>query len=120
MLAVLNSNLFFWWWYSMFEGYHCGRHEIMSFPVGVREFVHEVTENLSVLATRLMNDYKRHSGRKRANYKTTGAVEYDEYYPRKSKTIIDEIDRILAQHYDFTDEELDFIINYDIKYRIGR
>jgi hypothetical protein len=36
-----------------------------------------------------------------------------------SKPIIDEIDRVLAQHYDFTDEELDFIINYDIKYRVG-
>jgi len=29
-------------------------------------------------------------------------------------------DRVLAQHYGFTDEELDFIINYDIKYRMGR
>ena len=26
----------------------------------------------------------------------------------------------LAKHYDFTDEELDFILNYDIKYRMGR
>ena len=25
----------------------------------------------------------------------------------------------LAKHYGFTDEELDFIINYDIKYRMG-
>ena len=37
-----------------------------------------------------------------------------------SKLVIDEIDRALAQHYGFTDEELDFIINYDIKYRMGR
>jgi len=29
-------------------------------------------------------------------------------------------DRVLAQHYGFTDEELDFIINYDIKYLMGR
>jgi hypothetical protein len=28
--------------------------------------------------------------------------------------------RVLAQHYGFSDEELDFIINYDIKYRMGR
>jgi hypothetical protein len=27
---------------------------------------------------------------------------------------------VLAHHYGFTDEELDFIINYDIKYRMGR
>ena len=39
--------------------------------------------------------------------------------PRLSKPIIDEIDRVLARHYGFTDEELDFIINYDIKYRMG-
>jgi len=27
---------------------------------------------------------------------------------------------VLARHYSFTDGELDFIINYDIKYRMGR
>ena len=47
-------------------------------------------------------------------------VEYQEFYPSKSKPIIDEIDRLLARHYGFTDDELDFIINYDIKYRMGR
>ena len=38
----------------------------------------------------------------------------------KSKAIIDEIDRVLTKHYGFTEEELDFIINYDIKYRMGK
>jgi hypothetical protein len=27
---------------------------------------------------------------------------------------------VLARHYGFTPEELDFILNYDIKYRLGR
>jgi len=36
------------------------------------------------------------------------------------KLQIDEIDTVLAQHYGFTEEELDFIINYDIKYRMGK
>ena len=36
-----------------------------------------------------------------------------------SKHIIDEIDKTLAECYNFTEEELDFIINYDIKYRMG-
>jgi hypothetical protein len=40
-------------------------------------------------------------------------------FPKYSKLIIDEIDSVLAKHYGFTDEELDFIINYDIKYRMG-
>ena len=37
-----------------------------------------------------------------------------------NKPIIVEIDTVLANHYGFTEEELDFIINYDIKYRMGR
>lgn len=49
----------------------------------------------------------------------SGTVHYREYYPARAKPIIDEIDRVLAKHYGFTDEELDFIINYDIKYRMG-
>jgi hypothetical protein len=40
-------------------------------------------------------------------------------YPKASKAIIDAIDQLLARHYGFTEEELDFIINYDIKYRMG-
>ena len=34
-------------------------------------------------------------------------------------TITPKINNVLAHHYGFTEEELDFIINYDIKYRMG-
>lgn len=33
--------------------------------------------------------------------------------------LADQIDQALACHYGFTDQELDFILNYDIKYRLG-
>jgi hypothetical protein len=39
--------------------------------------------------------------------------------PKHSKPFVDEIDGLLAKHYGFTAEELDFIVNYDIKYRLG-
>ena len=51
--------------------------------------------------------------------KQTGKTETQSFKIQKSKNIIDQIDKVLAQHYGFTDEELDFIINYDIKYRMG-
>ena len=38
----------------------------------------------------------------------------------KNKPILDEIDTVLAGHYGFTAAELDFNLNYDIKYRLGR
>jgi len=52
-------------------------------------------------------------------HKKTGLIKLEQFRPREAKPIIDEIDCILAKHYGFTDEELDFIINYDIKYRMG-
>ena len=63
-----------------------------------------------------MADYRKNSVVRKRN----DGVEFQEFYPSKSKPILDEIDRLLAQHYGFTDEELDFILNYDIKYRLGR
>ena len=77
-------------------------------------------QKLSDLCDALMDDYQRNSVIKQAVYQATGTVKYQEIDPSKSKYIIDEIDRVLARHYCFTDEELDFIINYDIKYRLGR
>lgn len=50
----------------------------------------------------------------------TGRTETQSFKVSKSKPIIDEIDNILARHYGFSEEELDFIINYDIKYRMGK
>jgi len=44
---------------------------------------------------------------------------YDEFHPGHSKAIMDRIDVALAKHYGFTETELDYIINYDIKYRMG-
>ncbi|MFN4261781.1 MAG: Eco57I restriction-modification methylase domain-containing protein [Gemmataceae bacterium] len=120
LLAMLNSNLFFWWWYSLFEGYHCGKHEICSFPAGLDNMSVRVKSNLAGLAIKLMDDLQQHKRRRKCQYKNTGKVEYDEFFPRLSKPIIDEIDTVLAQHYGFTDEELDFVINYDIKYRMGQ
>ena len=36
------------------------------------------------------------------------------------QALVDRMDAVLAQHQGFTDEEMDFIISYDIKYRMGR
>ena len=51
--------------------------------------------------------------------KKTGETQTQSFRIKLSKPIIDEIDELLAKHYGFTEEELDFIINYDIKYRMG-
>ena len=72
------------------------------------------------LSYALMRDLRGKSQKKTIDTKIGDSITYEEFFGGGSKPIIDEIDRVLAQHYGFTEEELDFIINYDIKYRMGR
>ena len=117
--ATLNSSLFYWWFVILSNCRDLTLREVRSFPIAVDQMAEVFKQILSELSADLMQDLKRHAQRKETNYKTTGKVVYDEFFPRHSKSIIDKIDRVLAKHYGFTDEELDFIINYDIKYRMG-
>ena len=48
-----------------------------------------------------------------------GTLTIQATYPRMSKEIIDKLDCVLAQHYGLTADETDYLINYDIKYRMG-
>ena len=119
-IGALNSSLFYWWFLLFSNCRDLTLREIKSFPIGFDQMSEDVKTQIGDLSKPLMESFKKHKVRKVTQYKTTGKVVYDEFYLRHSKPIIDEIDRVLAKHYGFTDEELDFIINYDIKYRMGR
>ena len=51
---------------------------------------------------------------------TRGDTEFQEFNWGHSKPIIDRIDAELAEHYGLTQEELDSVISYDIKIRMGK
>ena len=109
--ALLNSSLFFLWFVTVGNGRNLTGEDVTEFPVGsLPEYL-----DCSDLFDELMDDYKRH-----AVVRHRVDAEFQEFYPGKSKPVIDRIDRALAKHYGLTEEELDFIINYDIKYRMGR
>jgi hypothetical protein len=112
--SILNSSLFFIWWITNSDCYHLNNPEILNF-----KYTYDNDQKLLKLSDDLATDMKAKSRRRIYNYVTSGRVEYDEFYMKLSKPIIDEIDKVLAKHYGFTEEELDFIINYDIKYRMG-
>ena len=115
--AVVSSTLFYW----NYIAYTDCRNLQKSFINNFR-FPETITSDSTIasLGERLFDDYERNKYTKTTHYKTTGNdVVYDEYYPKKSKKIIDTIDAEISKHYGFTEEELDFIINYDIKYRMG-
>ena len=117
--AMLNSSLFYWWFiaYSACRNVDLG--DIKKFPFNPGSVSKKHLHKLQSVNKKLMADYLRNAERKEATYRTTGRVAYDEFHPGLSKPIIDEIDCVFAEHYGLTDSELDYIINYDIKYRMG-
>ena len=119
-VALLNSSLYYWWFILLSDSRHLNLREIEFFPISLAEMPDTTKQQLTVVVERLMEDFRMNKVRKVCNYKATGKIRYDEFYPGMSKPILDEIDTVLAGHYGFTAEELDFIMNYDIKYRLGR
>ena len=119
MSCLLNSNLFYWYWRCHGDGFHCGFKDIDKFRCSIIDFDQSDLQSFKLITDKLNKDYDDNSKIRIRNQKKTGRVELQTFFIGKSKPIIDEIDKVLAKHYGFTEEELDFIINYDIKYRMG-
>ena len=119
-ISVLSSTLFYWYFLLTTNGRDLNPSDLSRFPAPINTTNNNIIDLSTMLSNDLMQDYQANKVVKKKVSKKTGVIQYEEFYPRKSKHIIDEIDKILAKHYGFTEEELDFIINYDIKYRMGK
>lgn len=112
--ALLNSSLQWLICTVSFDTLNFKDYYIFNIPFSYYELNELDKKALTVLCKKLMSNYK-----KNAKHKYRGETPCYEITASMAKPIIDEIDKVLAKHYGFTEEELDFIINYDIKYRMG-
>jgi Eco57I restriction-modification methylase len=118
--VALNSNLFYWFLTTRSDCRNLNMREAIGFPLDVDEISPSIRKNLREIAKLLIDELQANSEMRRMSFKDTGLLTIQCFFPGKSKTLIDKIDLMLAQHYGFSEEELDFIVNYDIKYRAGR
>jgi hypothetical protein len=117
ILCFIDSTLFYWFWRAHGDGFHCGYGDVYRTP-WFSDLSLPDRQRFSGLAERLMEALKANSARKtiRTN---RGEIIYQEFAATPTKPILDEIDMLLASEYHLTADELDFVINYDIKYRMG-
>jgi hypothetical protein len=120
VVSVLNSSLFFWFFSTFSDVRNLNRRDINHFRCTLSRFENGLRDRLVKVANDLMKDFHKNSITLSNDYGKHGALMIQSFQPRVSKHIIDEVDKVLAKHSGFTEEELDFIINYDIKYRMGR
>jgi hypothetical protein len=112
-VALFNSSLFWWYYTVTCDTFNLKDYMIFGFRFDYPEKSPAIADALTALCAQLMDDYRRH-----ARHLRRGPTGSYTIYASRSKPIIDQIDRILARHYGLADKELDFIINYDLQYRL--
>jgi len=116
IIAALSSDLF-WWWYTVTSNLRdLNPSDIMGFPIP-SSLLSDI--EIAVLGDEYLSDLKRNSTMLVRQQRQTGKTETQMFEIKKSKPIIERIDNAMSHHYGLTMEELDYLMNYDIKYRIG-
>jgi len=121
LISLFSSSLFFTY-YITWSSCQVINNRDFDFPFDFQRLEKDILYNLVILGKQLQEEYKKNSKIMERNYSQRGrefTMKKQYFYIRESKTLIDQIDFLLAKHFSMTTEELDFIINYDIKYRIG-
>lgn len=118
--GLLNSSLFYWWFIIWSDGRHLLDQHIKSFPIDLDDSTNmDLRARLKPFVDKLMSSYDETSNIKINLRKGGYAIKIKEIFPSKSKNIIDEIDDVLADYYQFNESEISFIKNFDIKFRIN-
>ena len=117
--CVLNSTLFRWFINVFSDCRHVNKREVEGFRCDLQKLLEKHRDLVRDLGAKLSKSLEKTSEFREMKFKHD-KLRVQCIIPKFSKPLLDEIDRVLARHYGFTAEELDFIINYDIKYRLGR
>ena len=111
ILCLMNSSLFFWYWIAISDCWHITAKELKHMLVVTEGVDMDKYHSLSKRLENKLEKTKKYIGTKQTEY---------EYKHKLCKDVIDEIDNELANAYNLTDEELNYIKNFSLKYRESR
>lgn len=112
-MALLNSNIFYLYWTLLSDGWHITLKNLENFKFDLDKLTNEQKNKLINVAKRLEVDLEKN--KEKIDSKQS---EY-EYKHKKSKEIIDEIDILLKDIYNFDENVVQYIKYYNLKYRMS-
>ncbi|HEY0678134.1 MAG TPA: hypothetical protein VGD17_07600, partial [Chitinophagaceae bacterium] len=115
-VALISSSTFWWYYSTHFDMYNLKDYMIFGFRFSNAS--ESILSALNILGKQYLTSLEDNAVLQDISTKTKGIITQKIYVVNKSKDIIDDIDRVLGRHYGFSENELDFIINYDIKFRM--
>jgi type I restriction-modification system DNA methylase subunit len=115
--AVLSSSLFWWYQQVYSNGLELKSYEIESLPIPVKRLTPAVRRKIESLYKKYLRNIERHViEHETEEYKHV--TKYKEYKIRYSKALIDAMDDVICPLYGLTEEECEFIKNYELRFRI--
>jgi hypothetical protein len=116
--AILSSSLFFWYYQIYSDNFHIKQYEIESFRI---PYSNLSDENIKYIEN-IYNDYLKDiesNVNTRETSKYANIESFKEYKIGKSKFYIDKIDDFIGPLYGLNYNEIEFIKNYEIEFRIS-
>ena len=107
--ASLSSTLFYWFWLIHSDWHNLRTSELAMFPIPYTSYCDDELSEVKVLYDSYLKDLNQNSKVMKSGLRC--------YYARQSKSLIDKIDKYIGKKYGLTDAEIEFIINYDSRYR---
>lgn len=116
--AVLSSSLAFWFYQILSDNLNWKYGEITAFPLP--QMTRAQTKTLASLYQTYLDDIERNMHVRKSSGRGTYHVEsFREYKISLSKPLIDRIDDFIGPLYGLTPEEIDFIKNYELQFRLS-
>ena len=116
--ATLSSSLFFWFYQVLSNNLDMKLYEIFSFGIPKLNAVNSVIRKVKKIYKDYLQDIERNVIIRQTE-RYANIDEFKEYTIGKSKHLIDKIDDMICPLYGLTQKEIDFIKNYEIKYRLS-
>lgn len=115
--AILSSNLYFWFYQIFSNNLDLKSYEIEVFGIPYNKFNDNIKEKLESVYAEYLKDIERNAN-VRLTEKYANIDSFKEYKIGKSKHLIDKIDDIIGPLYGLIKEEINFIKNYEISFRL--
>jgi hypothetical protein len=116
--CVLNSTLFRWFINVFSDFRHVNKREVEGFRCDLKRAFKGNPKFWTDISSELSARLQDTSEMRKMKFKHD-TLRVQCIIPKHAKDIIDKIDKQLAKHYGLSAQELDFVINYDFKYRVG-
>jgi hypothetical protein len=112
--AALNSSTFYLYFCITTDGRHINPSDVTLFPFDPQSMASTLSGEMAGVSDEIVRSFEEHTSQVRKS-----GLLIDSVAVAKTKDTLDTADDILARHYNFSQSELDYIQNYDIKHRLG-